>query len=189
MALSSRSSHSDALLISCFMIISIIPFPMISGIQYFDVHCGRVNRLAHRFPHSGLFLMGFLTWSHNHRLSYTFSLLYFSHLIKSLTILFFDFKLRAEGFDIPEDPQIHLRHQSCKFITHHRPSRFSSRFSLSSWRAGFWFQFYFPFFESFCLFLVLFYKIQDFNIFSFSWLVGIQLNGLICWMVGLSGVI
>ena len=151
--------------------------------------CGRVNGLAHQFPYSGSFLMGFPTWSHNHRLLYTFSLLYFSHLIKSLTILFFDSELQVEGFDIPEDPQTHSTRQSCQFSMHHAPSRFLSNTSLSARRTGCWFHFYFPFYEYFCSFVTLLLKIQDLDTFPFSWLVNIRLDELICWTVGSNSII
>ena len=151
--------------------------------------CGRVNGLAHQFPHSGPFLMGSPTCSHNHRLSYTFPSLYFSYLIKSLTILFFDSELQVEGIDIPEDPQTHLTHQSCQFSMHHAPSRFLSNTSLSARRTGCWVHFYFSFYEYFGSFVTLSLKTQDLETFPFSWLVNIWLDELICWMVGSNGII
>ena len=133
--------------------------------------------------------MGFPTWSHNYRLSYTFSLLYFSHLIKLLTILLFDFKLQVEGFDIPEDPQIHLTLRSCKFSTHHVPSRFLLDTLPLPPRISFWSQFHFSFFEYFCLLFILSFKTQDFDTFPLPQLVNIRLDELICWMVGSNSII
>ena len=80
-------------------------------------------------------------------------------------------------------------HRSHKLITHHAPLRFLSNISLSSWRTGFWFQFYFPFFEGFSLFLVLFYRTWDLEIFPILWLVNIRLDRLICWTVGSNGIV
>ena len=104
-------------------------------------------------------------------------------------MLFFNSELQVEDCDVTEDLQIQPMHQSCKFITHHAPLRFLSNILLSSRRTGFWFQFYFPFFEGFCLFLVLFYRIQDLKISPIPQLVNIRLDGLICWMVGSNSVV
>ena len=131
--------------------------------------------------------MGSPTWPHNHRLPYTSPLLYFSHLIKSLTILFFDFELQVEGFDVPKDPQIHSTRQTHKFVTHHALSRISSKILLLSRRIGLWFRFYLPFFEYFCLFYMLLFKIQDSGSFHSPWLVNIQVDGLIVQMSRVEG--
>ena len=133
--------------------------------------------------------MGFPTWSHNHRLSYTFSLLYFSHLIKSLTILFFDSELQVEGFDIPEDPQTHSTRRSLKLIPHHARSRLSSYFSLLFWRTGFGFSFSFSFYGYHFMLYTLSLKTEDLDTLSLSRLVNIRLDELICWTVGSNGVI
>jgi hypothetical protein len=78
--------------------------------------------------------------------------------------------------------------RSHKFIMHYAPSRILSNIPLSRRRTVGWFRLYFPFFECFCLFYMLL-KIEDFNTFPFPRLVNIQINGLICWMVGSNGII
>ena len=130
--------------------------------------CGRVSRHTCGLTHSEMFLDHSSRWLCICRLLYILSFFYIPCVTAFLTFYFTGLELQIDCDDIPEYPQIHSTHWSHKSITHHRPSRFSSRFSLLSWRIGFWFQFYFPFFESFCLFSVLFYKIQDFDKFSFS---------------------
>ena len=148
--------------------------------------CGRESRCTHQLSHSGSFLMGFPTWAQIPKLLYTFSFFYFSCIIKLLIMLFFNSKLQVEDCNVTEDLQIQPMHWSHKFITYHTPLRFLSNILLLSRRAGFWFQFYFPFFEYFCLFYMLLLKIQLLDTFPFPQLVDIQLNGLIMWMVGLS---
>ena len=143
------------------------------GIMRSPAHCGRESRLARRLPHSGSFLIGFPTWSHIIKSLYTLPFLYFPRIIKLLTILFFNFELQIDCHDIPENFPIHLMHQSLKFIMCHASSRFLSRLSLSSRRIGLWFRFYFPFFEYFCLFYILLFKIQDSGSFHSPWLVNI----------------
>jgi hypothetical protein len=153
------------------------------------IRCGRVNRLARQFPHSGAFLTGSSIWLHILGLLYTFSFLNFSHIINLLTILFFNFELQVEGLEVPEDFQMHSTLQSCQFSMHHAPSRFLSNTSLSARRTGCWFHFYFPFYEYFCSFVTLSLKIQDLDTFLFSWLVNIRLDELICWTVGSNSII
>ena len=143
------------------------------GIIFSPAHCGRESRHACRLSHSEVVL------DHSSRLlrmsgySYTFPFRNFLHLFKLLTICFFNSVLQINDNNIPEYPQIHSARQSHKFVTHHKTSRFSSRFSLSSRRAGFWFRFYFPFFECFCLLFVLSFKIHYFDTFPFSRLADI----------------
>ena len=155
------------------------------GMGFTQVWCGGVSRHTCGLTYSEVFLNHSSRWLCICRLSYILSFFYIPCVTEFLTFYFTGLELQIDYDDIPEYPWIHSTHQSCKFVTHHRPSRFSSRFSLSSQRAGFWVWFYFPFSESFCLFSVLFYKIQDFDTFSFSRLVNIQLDRLIMWMVEL----
>jgi hypothetical protein len=68
-----------------------------------------------------------------------------------------------------------------ELVEYQASSRFPPRFPLSP-RS-------FLFYEYMYLFDALFLKIQDYDTFPFSRLVDIQLNGLICWTVGLNGVI
>ena len=112
-------------------------------------HCGRVSRHTCGLTHSKAFLSQSSRWTCNPRLLYTFSLSYFSHIIKLLTISLFNFEIQVEDCDMIEGPQNQLTYRSWEFGTHHRPARFSSRFSLSSWRIALWFWFYFRFLSIF----------------------------------------
>jgi len=144
--------------------------------------CGRESGHTRALSCSEVFLSQSPRWRCNPRLSYTFSLLYFPHIVQLLTVSLFNFELQVETINMSEDPQNQPMHWPCKFSMHHTLSRFSH----SSRRVGLWFHFYFPFFEYFCLFYMLLLKIQLLDTFPFPRLVDIQLNRLIMWMVGLS---
>ena len=144
--------------------------------------CGRESGHTCVLSRSEVFLGQFPRWSCILRLTYTFLFLYFSQIIKVLTIFSHNFELQVEGFNIPENPQIHSTLRSPKFSMHHMPSRISSKISLSSRRIGLWFCFYFPFFEYFCLFYILLFKIQDSGSFHSPWLVNIRVDRLIVQM-------
>ena len=148
------------------------------------IQCGRESGHTCALSHSEVFLGQSPRWTCNPRLLYTFSLLYFPHIVQLLTISLFNFELQLETINMSEDPQNQPTHQPCEFSMHHTPSRFLSRFSYLSRRVGLWFYFYFPFFEYFCLFYMLLLKIQLLNTFPFPQLVDIQLNRLIMWTVG-----
>ena len=93
-----------------------------------------------------------------------------------------NFELQVGDHDMTQGLQMHLTLRSPKVSMHQRPSRISSKISLSSQRIGLWFHFYFTFFEYFCLFYILLFKIQDSGSFHSPWLVNIQVNRLIVQM-------
>jgi hypothetical protein len=146
------------------------------------IRCGRESRLARRLSHSEVVL------NHPSRLlcisgySYTLPVTNFLHLFKLLTICFFNSELQVDVYNMSKDPQLHSMHSTCKFITCHLPSRFSSNILHLPRGIGLWFRFYFPSFKCFCLFFKLSCKIQDFDTFSLPWLVNIQVNRLIVQM-------
>jgi hypothetical protein len=145
--------------------------PVVAGMA--RNRCRRESRLARRLSHSEAVLNQSSMQSCGTRLLYTFLLLYFSHAVKLLTILLFNFELQVEILNVSEDQQIQSTHWSCNSSCHHAPSRILSSFSLSSRRIIFWFRFYFPFFEYFHQFCMLLLKIQDYDTFPFSWLANI----------------
>jgi hypothetical protein len=62
-------------------------------------------------------------------------------------------------------------------------------FSVSFRRTGFGFPFSFSFYGYHFMFYTISLKTEDFDTFPLPWLVNIWLDGLICWTVGLNGVI
>jgi outer membrane translocation and assembly module TamA len=134
-----------------------IPIPVVEG---------KVDA-TRRLSHSGSFPMDFAIQSHVSRFSYTFPFFHNSRVIEILIILFFNFELQVDLYNILEDIQTPSTRQHVRFITHHASSRFSSRFSLSSRRIGLGFQLYFSFFRYFCLFYILVLKNQDLDDFPF----------------------
>jgi hypothetical protein len=123
--------------------------------------------------------MGSSICSHIYRLSYNFHFLSLSHIGELLNFIPHDLELQVEGLDVPEDPQIHSAHLSCKFIRHHAPSILMSYFSLPFRRTGFGFPFSFSFYGYYFMFYTISLKTEDFDTFHLSWLVNIQVNGLI----------
>jgi hypothetical protein len=79
----------------------------------------------------------------------------------------------------PKTPQIHSTFPTCKLIMHHAPSRLMSYFSLPFRRTGFGFPFSFSFLGYHFMFYIISLKTEDFDTFHLSWLVNIQVNGLI----------
>src|ERR1700733_664052 len=151
--------------------------------------CGRASRLTRRLSLSDAFLMVSLTRSCILRSPYTFPFLSITRIIKLLTITFPNFELQVNSYAIPEDLQTFPMRQSLGLITCHMSSRFVSRFTLTSRRNGYRYKLCFIFYKYFYLHGTILLKIQDFNMFPHSRLVNIQLDGLICQMVGLHGVI
>ena len=159
------------------------------GIMQSPAHCGRESRHTCRLSHSEVFRYQSSRWSCIPRLSYTFLFFYISHMIKLLTIFFIDPELQVDYNIMPEGLQIQTMHRLCKFIINYAPSRFLSNISLSSRRIVCWFWFYFPFFEGFLPIFSIFLQAGYLDVFPFSRLVGIQINELIYWTVGLNTVI
>jgi hypothetical protein len=92
--------------------------------------CGRESRHTHQLPHSGLFPMEFSTWLHISRFSYTSPFFHNSHVIRILIILFFDFELQVDLYNVLEELQTLSTCRYIRFIMCHVSSRFKSSFSL-----------------------------------------------------------